>query len=234
MLISKLTAHRFISRNPNGTDWLCGDLHGQYDALQNALFEAGFDSAVDRLFLLGDVIDRGPKSEELLNWVLSTDYVHCLMGNHELMFVARSFNGQYKDKHRSIGGAWVDYIDSSKQQKLTTQCIQQLPLTITLECKNGSLGLVHAQSPADNWQDVQKAVPSDQFAIDCTWPWDRAQGTDQTIASATAVVSGHIGTANVIQKGNQVWIDTLQQTGNMTLVPVTDIFNWVKRHTLDG
>jgi len=234
VLTSKLTAHKFISRNPNGTDWLCGDLHGQYDALQNALFEAGFDSAVDRLFLLGDVIDRGPKSKELLAWVLATDYVHCLMGNHELMFVARSLNGQYQDKHRSIGGAWVDCIDVSEQQKLTTECLQQMPLTITLECGHGSLGLVHAQSPADNWQDVQQAVPSDRFVIDCTWPWNRAQGSDQTIAGITAVVSGHIGTADVIQKGNQVWIDTLQKTGNMTLVPVNDIFDWVKRHALDG
>ena len=74
VLVSKLTAHTFISRNPKGTDWLCGDLHGQHDALQNALFESGFDSAVDRLFLLGDVIDRGPKSKALLTWVLATDY----------------------------------------------------------------------------------------------------------------------------------------------------------------
>jgi serine/threonine protein phosphatase 1 len=109
-----------------------------------------------------------------------------------------------------------------------------MPLTITLECGHGSLGLVHAQSPADNWQDVQQAVPSDRFVIDCTWPWNRAQGSDQTIAGITAVVSGHIGTADVIQKGNQVWIDTLQKTGDMTLVPVNDIFDWVKRHALDG
>ena len=47
-------------------------------------------------------------------------------------------------------------------------------------------------------------------------------------------MSGHIGTADVIQKGNQVWIDTLQQTGNMTLVPVNDIFDWVRRNTLNG
>jgi serine/threonine protein phosphatase 1 len=186
-------------------DWLCGDLHGQYNSLQRALLEVGFNSAVDRLFLMGDVIDRGPKSKELLNWVLSTDYVHCLMGNHELMFVASSVNVEYRDKHRAIGGNWVDRTDSSEQQKLTTQCIQQMPLTITLECEHGSLGLVHGQSPADNWQDVQQAVPSDRFAIDCTWPWNRAQGSDQTIAGITAVVSGHIGTVDVIQKGNQVW-----------------------------
>jgi serine/threonine protein phosphatase 1 len=231
ILISKLTVHEAIGRNQNGIDWLCGDLHGQYDALQSALSDAGFRSDCDRLFLLGDVIDRGPKSQELLNWVLSTDYVYSLMGNHELMFVASSFNSGYRDRHRAIGGEWVDHIDFSEYRKLTTRCVQQMPLTITLACDNYSLGLVHAQSPADNWLDVQQAVPSEKFSIDCTWPWNRAQGSDQTIAGVTAVVSGHIGTANVIQKGNQIWIDTLEQTGKMTLVPVNDIFDWVQEYT---
>lgn len=224
ILLSKLAAHRFVSPNPIGTDWLCGDIHGQYDTLQSALSDVGFRPECDRLFLLGDVIDRGPKSQELLNWVLSTDYVHCLMGNHELMFVASSFNVSYRERHRAIGGEWVDQIDFSEYRKLATRCIQKLPLTITLACQNGSLGLVHAQSPADNWQDVQQAVPSDKFAISCTWPWNRAQGSDQTISGVTAVVSGHIGTAEVVRKGNQVWIDTLEKTGNATLVRANEIF----------
>jgi len=230
--MSNLAAHKAIARNQDGIDWLCGDLHGQYDSLQRALMGVGFNSAVDRLFLMGDVIDRGPKSKALLTWVLAKDYVHCLMGNHELMFVASSADVRHRDKHRAIGGDWVDHIDSSEFRKLTTQCIEELPLTITLECEKGSLGLVHAQSPADNWHEVQQAAASDQFAIDCTWPWNRVQGADQTITGVTAVVSGHIGAATVIQKGNQVWIDTLAQTGNVTLVTlvtVNNIFDWIKK-----
>lgn len=234
VLISKLTAHRFVSPNPAGTDWLCGDLHGQYNALQLALSEVGFCLGQDRLFLLGDVIDRGPKSKELLNWVLSTDYVHSVMGNHELMFVASSFDFRYREKHRLIGGEWVDKIDFSEYRKLTTQCVKQMPLTITLACERGSLGLVHAQSPADNWQDAQQAALSDRFAIDCTWPWNRAQGPDQAITGVTAVVSGHIGTAEVVRKGNQIWIDTLEQTGKITLVKANGIFDWVGRQSTNG
>ncbi|MDN6320913.1 MAG: metallophosphoesterase [Marinobacter sp.] len=234
MLIPQLTMHKFVAPNPIGTDWLCGDIHGQYDTLQSALSDVGFRPECDRLFLLGDVIDRGPKSQEMLNWVLSTDYVHCLMGNHELMFVASSLNVRYRERHRAIGGEWADYINLSEFRKLAARCAQQLPLTITLACQNGILGLVHAQSPADSWLDVQKAVLSDRFAIDCTWPWNRAQGSDQTITGVTAVVSGHIGTASVIQKGNQIWIDTLEQTGKMTLVPVNDILDWVQEYTSVG
>lgn len=226
-MVPNLAVHRFVSQNPIGVDWLCGDLHGQYDALQPALSGVRFRPDRDRLFLLGNIIDRGPKSKELLSWVLSTDSVHSVMGNHELMFVASSFNTQYRDKHRAIGGEWVDQINFFEYKKLTTQCIQQMPLTITLACENGSLGLVHAQSPADNWQDVQQALPSNRFAIDCTWPWNRAQGLDQTITGVTAIVSGQIGTTEVVQKGNQVWIDTLEQTGSITLVKAKEIFDWI-------
>ncbi|MBQ0747387.1 MAG: metallophosphoesterase [Marinobacter sp.] len=67
ILISKLTAHKSISRNVTGTDWLCGDLHGQYDALQSALADVAFNTTQNRLFLLGDVVDRGPRSKELLS-----------------------------------------------------------------------------------------------------------------------------------------------------------------------
>ncbi len=234
ILVPKISAHRFVSKNPAGTDWLCGDLHGQYCALQRALTGAAFNPAQDRLFLLGDVVDRGPKSKELLNWVLATDYVQSVMGNHELMFVASSFDFRYREKHRLIGGEWVDKIDFFEYRKLTAQCVKQMPLTITLACERGNLGLVHAQSPADNWQDVQQAALSDRFAIDCTWPWNRAQGPNQAITGVTAVVSGHIGTAEVVRKGNQVWIDTLEQTGNVTLVQANEIFDWVGRRSSNG
>ena len=40
-----------------------------------------------------------------------------------------------------------------------------------------------------------------------------------TDSGVTAVVSSHIGTAEIIQKGNQVWIDILAKTGEVPLLP---------------
>ena len=70
----RLTPHRFFAANPVGVDWVCGDLHGEFEALQPALSGAGFNEAADRLFLLGDTIDRGPESRALLEWVLGTEF----------------------------------------------------------------------------------------------------------------------------------------------------------------
>lgn len=63
------------------------DLHGHFDELMSLLEVIEFDSEKDRLFILGDIIDRGPQSAELLWWLMkeAPRSVYCLLGNHEDM-----------------------------------------------------------------------------------------------------------------------------------------------------
>lgn len=79
------------------------------------------------------------------------------MGNHELMFVAGAEDNRNRYKHRGMGGDWAASLDETSYKSLATRCRCQLPLTITLECENGQLGLVHAQSPFDDWRTVQES-----------------------------------------------------------------------------
>ncbi len=123
----RLTPHRFFATNPVGVDWVCGDLHGEFDALQTALSEAGFNKAADRLFLLGDTIDRGPESRALLEWVLDTDWVYSVMGNHELMFIAGAEDNRNRYKHRGMGGDWATSLDETTYKNLATQCRLSAP-----------------------------------------------------------------------------------------------------------
>jgi serine/threonine protein phosphatase 1 len=64
------------------------DIHGCYDQFQELLDKIGF-SDNDTLYVLGDIIDRGPKSAEMLRWALddASENVHFLLGNHELMML---------------------------------------------------------------------------------------------------------------------------------------------------
>lgn len=227
LMSMRLTPHRLFAANPTGVDWVCGDLHGEFKALQAALSDAGFNKVVDRLFLLGDTIDRGPESRALLEWVLTTDWVHSVMGNHELMFIAGAEDSRSRYKHWGMGGDWAATLDEVSYTSLATRCRYQFPLTITLGCANGQLGLVHAQSPFDDWRTVQDSPFSERFAIECTWPWNRAQGADHSISGISAVVSGHIGTDEMVQKGNQLWIDTLAKTGRVPLMPAHHVLDLV-------
>lgn len=65
--------------------YVISDIHGQFDALMKMLdiIRFGYD---DELYILGDIIDRGPKSVECIRWAMEQDNVLALMGNHELMW----------------------------------------------------------------------------------------------------------------------------------------------------
>lgn len=55
------------NRNLAGRDFVVGDIHGCYDQLTNLLKEIKFNFAKDRMFAVGDLVDRGSKSKEVLD-----------------------------------------------------------------------------------------------------------------------------------------------------------------------
>ena len=69
--------------------YVIGDIHGCYDTLQNLLEIVAFDSAKDDLWLVGDLVNRGPGSLQVLRWAKTLgDRVICVLGNHDLHLLA--------------------------------------------------------------------------------------------------------------------------------------------------
>lgn len=70
-----------------------GDLQGCLEPLQCLLEHVNFDPAGDRLWLVGDLVNRGPQSLETLRFLYSIrDSVTCVLGNHDLHMLAASRN----------------------------------------------------------------------------------------------------------------------------------------------
>ncbi|MEO8609294.1 MAG: metallophosphoesterase [Chloroflexota bacterium] len=71
---------------------IIGDIHGCYDELQDLLDKVGLTSD-DQIISIGDMVDRGPKSAECLNFFRVTPNAMSIQGNHERKHV-RSYRGQ--------------------------------------------------------------------------------------------------------------------------------------------
>ncbi len=64
--------------------YVVSDIHGQYDKFINLINKINLQDS-DDLYVLGDVVDRGPHPIKTLRKLMEMPNVICLVGNHDLM-----------------------------------------------------------------------------------------------------------------------------------------------------
>ncbi|MEN5244157.1 symmetrical bis(5'-nucleosyl)-tetraphosphatase [Pseudomonas atacamensis] len=71
------------------TTYAVGDLQGCLEPLKCLLKQVAFDPALDRLWLVGDLVNRGPQSLETLRFLYEMrESLVCVLGNHDLHLLA--------------------------------------------------------------------------------------------------------------------------------------------------
>lgn len=76
------------------TDYAIGDVHGCYDSLRALMDRIRFRPDCDRLWFVGDIINRGPRSLESLRLVRSLgENAFVTLGNHDMHFLAIVLGG---------------------------------------------------------------------------------------------------------------------------------------------
>lgn len=65
--------------------YVMSDIHGMYDKFISMLEQINFSSN-DQLYILGDILDRGDKPLETIDYIRERKNISLLKGNHELMF----------------------------------------------------------------------------------------------------------------------------------------------------
>lgn len=192
--------------NTHGSDYVIADIHGCYEKLNNTLCSVNFNFETDRVFCVGDMVDRGPDSLKVLN-LLDTNWFFSVLGNHEYMAV--QYLGLYGDAtwYASNGGQWFIDLPEFEQRRVVMNYIAMLPVAIEVETPIGLVGIIHADCP-DDWLDVREHTREENL-LGWIWNRDRYKYNDNTVIDNIRIVyHGHTVVPHNIVKGNRVYIDT--------------------------
>jgi len=203
-----------FSENTEGTDYAVGDIHGNFIELQRVLDEIGFDPRVDRLFSVGDMVDRGPDSEEFWDW-LRKPWFFAVLGNHEQMAIDAIDGGPTSDAsahHYMNGGSWL-YGVSSVEQKCYAEVMRDLPLIIEVETPQGLVVIVHAEVPYGNYDKFKEHFHDESEHVNmiatATWARTKAKTLNvDVVPGCYKVIVGHTPRMQgVVVQGNVEYID---------------------------
>ncbi|WP_109481116.1 metallophosphoesterase [Paraburkholderia sp. C35] len=164
--------HRY-PRNDSGRDFVVGDLHGCFAQLRAELEARHFDPQRDRLFAVGDLVDRGPQSDSVLDAVEQYG-IKSVKGNHEDVIVRWHAGEEQAMSLLGNGGDWLlDRADDRQWVSDIVRYMASLPYLIEIETEHGLVGIVHADSPVSDWNrlvtDIERERPDGKTRRKAIW-----------------------------------------------------------------
>lgn len=190
--------------------FVCGDIHGCLDQLETKLRMIGFDKSKDRLFALGDLVDGGPKSAEVVR-LLDERWFDSIKGNHEVLMEEASKGNA--EMHIANGGGWFALLPQEERETLVFR-VESLPVAMTVTTPSGRrIGLVHADIPGTDWGQFIDRIETPQVQDYAMWTRERVrvainEGYLAPIAGVDHVYFGHTPLKKPIHAANMSWIDT--------------------------
>lgn len=206
-MLKNIEAHRIYKKNSNGVDYFMGDLHGNYDLFIEILKKINFDKSKDRIFSVGDLIDRGDESFECL-MLSQNEWFIPVLGNHEEMLISSIDNKYIRDIWGKNGGGWWELLDENDKNKAVTAIIEEFTITATIETCYGSVGLVHADYLESSWPINHSKLNKELLKKIL---WGRTTISEKKIKDINGVdliISGHTPLKNPELIGMHVFLDT--------------------------
>jgi bis(5'-nucleosyl)-tetraphosphatase (symmetrical) len=103
--------------------YLIGDVQGCDSALGRLLDKVGFTPSRDTAYVLGDLVNRGPESAQVLRRLMGYgDAARCLLGNHDLSLLAVAHGNRAPHRNDTMdsvlratdGGAMLEWLRARK------------------------------------------------------------------------------------------------------------------------
>lgn len=117
-----------------------GDIQGCDVALGRLLDAVGFSASRDTVYLLGDLVNRGPDSAAVLRRCMAHgDAIRCLLGNHDLHLLAAAHGARKPSRRDTL----ATVLEADDRQALI-DWVRQQPLAHAHEHAGETLLMVHA------------------------------------------------------------------------------------------
>jgi serine/threonine protein phosphatase 1 len=198
---------KHFSKNVNGRDFFVGDIHGCFNLLEQQMQKQNFNPLIDRIFSVGDLVDRGEQSIQALDWI-AKPFFHAVRGNHEDMAIRWPLGNMDRQNYERNGGAWMVHA-TPEAARYIADALDALPYMIEVETENGLVGVIHAEVYGNDWnvckQNLHRKVCREQVL----WGRDvlfspNFNGVDHI----DIVVVGHTPVTRPVMHQNVFYIDT--------------------------
>ena len=140
-----------------------GDIQGCYDELRALLDRIGFDPISDKLWLVGDLVNRGPESLSVLRYVKALgEQAVTVLGNHDLHLLALAAGND-----RYAGKSNLDAILAAPDRDDILHWLRHRPLMHIDEQKR--FAMIHAGLPPQ-WDLAQARACAAEVEVELQGP----------------------------------------------------------------
>lgn len=211
--------------------FIVGDLHGRLGYLKRLLLRVNFNEN-DILIAVGDLIDRGKESAQLVEWFHNTPNAYTVTGNHEKMALMAMDVMENDPDYVKIRNWWLWNGGETTVQSLERYnqsedwlypLISNFPYVIDVgeDGEEGAFRVVHAMIPIE-WDNdtlmkeleigtpltLERLIWSRELRTTMKYIGDMSSWADRVTQPRTTFC-GHTPThGEVLQLSNIIWLDT--------------------------
>lgn len=125
--------HQILNMQEGKNLLIVGDVHGCFDEFEELYLLAKSKSDKElTVVMVGDMINKGPKNIEMLNYLINNKNIHCIRGNHENWVMSVADNHTKNDLPE-----WISQLDQNHKEFM-----RNLPYTFLIPKLN--LLIIHA------------------------------------------------------------------------------------------
>ena len=191
------------------------DIHGQYQRYMAMLEKIDLQKE-DRLFVLGDAIDRGPGSIEILSDIMERDNVELFLGNHEHMMLTFLEGSDRRSWFFGVNGGKVTFerlmmLEDENRDAIIDYLLDHTTIKKDLVFKDVRIVLSHTSALNDGIDMYTKDYKNNLMYIQDI-VWDMSYNNVASIKNfekadkKTIFISGHVITRR-LHDADEIYIE---------------------------